>query len=170
MQEAKNIMAASEGSDQPQYHGIAKLIFAWNASQLTDAFGPIPLDEAFDPTNANPGYESQQQVYATVYQLIDEAIQEMQQSGTGQAPAATDLVYGGDMAKWVKLAYSLKARFEMRLAYAPGESATDHAQAALSDLANGLAGPEDAPEVEFAGGTGARQPWFVYQDQAPERA
>lgn len=167
MQEAKNIMAASEGSDQPQYHGIAKLIFAWNASQLTDAFGPIPLDEAFDPTNANPGYETQQQVYATVYQMIDEAIQEMQTTGAGAAPAGTDLVYGGDMAKWVKLAYSLKARFEMRLAYAPGESATDHAQAALTDLASGLQGPGDAPQVEYAGGSGARQPWYDYEDQEP---
>ncbi len=167
MQECVNIMKRSEKTGQPQYHGIAKFIFAWNAAELTDGFGPIPLDEAFNTQNPNPSYETQQQVYTTVYQLIDEAIQEMQQSGDGAAVSSTDILYGGDMTQWVKLAYSEKARLEMRLAYAPGESATDHAQAALSALASGMQSPADAPTMHFTGGSGSRQPWYQYQDQEP---
>jgi hypothetical protein len=166
MQEAVNIMNEAAETEQWAHHGIAKLIYAWNAALLTDAFGPIPLAEAFDTNNPNPAYQSQEEVYATVFQLIDEAIEEMQRQGAA-APTLGDLVWGGDMAMWVKLANSVKGRLHMRLVYAPGESATDHAQAALTALAAGIQNPAEAPTVEYAGGTGNRQPWYLYEDEEP---
>jgi len=166
MQEANNIMRVTEETEQWSYHGIAKLLFAWNASLLTDAFGPVPLSEAFDPTNREPAYDSQEAVYATVFTLIDEAIAEMQREDPNP-PRVADIVFGGDMGRWVKLANSVKARVHMRLVYAPGQSATEHAQAALSALAAGIQSPADAPTIEYAGGTGNRQPWYLFEDQEP---
>jgi Starch-binding associating with outer membrane len=163
MQEAVNIMRRSEETGQMGFHGIAKFMYAWNASLLTDAFGPIPLTEAFNTSNPNPAYEDQQQVYAQLFTLIDEAIAEMQQPG-GDPPGYTDIIYQGDMSSWVKLANTVKARLHMRLVYAPGESATEHAQAALSALAAGLAGPADAPTIAYDGGNDFEQPYYVYED------
>lgn len=163
MQEAKNIMAIAGETEQWEYHGIAKFIFAWNAAILTDAYGSIPFSEAFDTQNRTPGYDTQQQVYAAVFQLIDEAISEMQRSGI--APVGVgDVVYGGDMAAWVRLARTVQGRLHMRLVYAPGESATEHAQAALAALGQGIRSPSDAPTVEYVGGPGARQPWYRFTE------
>lgn len=164
MQEARNIMEAAE--DRPSMHGIAKLVFAWNAALLTDAFGPMPFSEAFDPSIRNPTYDTQPQVYAEVFRLIDEAIAEMQQ-GTG-APGTSDVVHQGDMARWVQLAYSVKAKHHLRIAYAPDESPQEHAQAALDALAQGIQSPADAPVIEYAGGQGNRQPWYLFEDQRPD--
>jgi hypothetical protein len=163
MREAVNIMNRSEATGQTGYHGIAKFMYAWNASLLTDAFGPIPLNDAFDTSNPNPAYNTQQEVYATVFTLIDEAIAEMQQPSE-DPPGYTDILYQGDMSQWVKLANTVKARLHMRVAYAPGESATEHAQAALTALAAGLAGPADAPTLEYAGGDDYEQPWYRFED------
>lgn len=163
MQEAVNIMRRTEETGQNGFHGIAKLIFAWNAALLSDAFGPVPLSDAFNTANPNPAYDTQQQVYEQVFTLIDEAIAEMQNPGPNP-PGYTDIVYGGDLGLWIKLANTLKARMHMRLVYAPGESATQHAQAALAALAQGLQGPADAPTVEYAGGDDYEQPFFQFGD------
>ena len=157
MQEAKNIMTRSEESEQWHYYGIAELIFAWNAALLTDAHGAIPLSEAFDIENRTPAYDTQQQVYQAVFGMVDDAIAKMQQGGP-QPPATNDVVYGGDMTKWVKLANSEKARLHMRLVYAPGESATEQRPAALDALGAGMQSPADAPTVGALGGTGPSSP------------
>jgi hypothetical protein len=172
MQEAVNIMRRTEETGQSAYHGIAKFMYAWTASLLTDAFGPIPLSEAFDTRNRNPKYDTQQEVYQTVFTLLDEAIAEMQDPGP-DPPGYTDIVYKGDMTRWVKLANTVKARLHMRLVYAPGEDATAHAQAALTALASGFASPADAPLIEYDGGEDYEQPWFRFDDQdygEPSRA
>ena len=166
MQEGMNIMAEAEQTEQWAYHGIAKFIFAWSAAVATDNFGPVPLSEAFDPTNSTPKYDTQEEVYATVFQLIDEAIEEMQRPG-GTPPGAGDILLGGDMAGWVRLANSVKGRLHMRLVYAPGNNSIERAQAALSALESGIQSPARAPTVEYAGGTGNRQPWYKFEDQEP---
>lgn len=160
MNECVNIMN-NAGAKDPQYYGIAEFMFAWTAAELTDAFGPIPFDDAFKTTDPTPKYDTQQHVYSEVYTMIDDAIKKMQQTDPNP-PSTGDVVYQGDMSAWVKLAYSEKARLEMRLVYAPGESKTGHAQAALTDLASGMQSASDAPTVHYAGGDGARSPWWHY--------
>jgi hypothetical protein len=161
MQEAKNIMIRSEETEQWEYYGIAEFIFAWNAALLVDAFGPIPFEEAFDIGNSNPAYDTEQHVYERVFEMIDDAIAKMQQQGPNP-PTTGDVVFGGNMSGWVRLANSVKGRLHMRLVYAPGEDRNQRAQAALSALAAGIQSPADAPTVQYAGGEGARQPWHMY--------
>jgi hypothetical protein len=161
MQEAKNIMARSEETEQWEYYGIAEFIFAWNAALLVDAFGPIPFEEAFDIANSNPKYDTEEHVYGRVFEMVDDAIAKMQQQGPNP-PTTGDVVFGGNMSAWVKLANSVKARMHMRLVYGPGEDRNQRAQAALTALAAGIQSPADAPTVEYAGGEGARQPWHNY--------
>jgi hypothetical protein len=163
MQECKNIMAVAEPDEEWAYHGIAKFMFAWTATILSDAFGPIPLSEAFDPANPNPKYDTQQEVYNSAFQMIDEAISEMQMPSA--SPGNADVLFGGDMDMWVKLANTVKGRLHMRLVYAPGENSNERAQSALTALGAGIASAAEAPTIEFAGGTGNRQPWYKFDDQ-----
>jgi hypothetical protein len=61
----------------------------------------------------------------------------------------------------------VKARHYLRLVNAPGHTASSEAQAALDALAAGIQSPADAPTVEYTGGEGARQPWYIFADQEP---
>lgn len=156
---------ASESGDWP-YHGIAKFIFAWTLSIVSDAWGPVPYKQAFDTRVYGPAYDSQQEVYAGVHQLIEEAIEEMQREG--RTPTSNDLLYGGNMDAWVRLARTVQARLHLRLTYAPGESATDRAQKALEALAEGFRSNADDADFEFPGGEGARSSFYEFENEGWE--
>lgn len=164
MNEANNIMGLAAPAERWQHHGIAKLIMAWNLALLTDAFGPAPFAEAFDPLNPNPAYQSQEELYPLVFQMVDEAIEEMQMADP-EPPAENDLLFEGDLNGWIRLAHSLKARLNLRVAYAPGENTQQRAQAALEALALGIRSPEEAPTISYEGGQGYRQPWYEFEDE-----
>ncbi len=163
MNEAKNIMRAAERQERWQHYGIAQLIMAWNMSLITDSFGPAPFSQAFDPSIRDPGYDSQEQIYARIFQMVDEAINNFR--GPDIIPPSTnDILFQGDMDAWVRLAYSLKARWHMRLAYAPGENTQQRAQAALDALAQGIQSPAQAPFLPYAGDdAGQRNPWVTFE-------
>lgn len=160
--EAKNIIRRSTEMGAPHYTGIAKLILAWKGSQLTDAWGPIPWSEAFNPLKRDPVYDEQKDVYASIHQMLTEAIADMSQPATPAmiAPGANDLLYGGAMSQWIKLARTLQARLHLRLVYAPGENPQQRAQAALDALAQGFTSTADDALINYPGGSGYRQPRY----------
>jgi hypothetical protein len=162
MNEAGNIMRRSARDERWKHHGIAKLIYAWNASLLTDAYGPIPFSEALDPTIRAPKYDRQEDIYPQLFTLIDEAIAEFGMPDV-RPPSTNDIVFQGDMDAWVRLANSVKGRLHMRLAYAPGENTQQRAQAALDALALGIRSPDQAPTVSYQGDTGYQQPWYAFE-------
>ena len=81
--------------------------------------GDVPYTEAYQGgANYKPKYDSQEQLYATINQLLDEGIVEMSKDLSqnkrpfySTSPSESgDILYKGDQTKWVRLAYSLKAR------------------------------------------------------------
>lgn len=100
--------------------GIAKVMEAYNGALLADLFGDIPysqaalIDENGSPLYRNPKIDKQEDVYASVLQTLDEAIEDLNMSD--RSPIGNyDLLYGGDAQKWIKFAYGLKARYTMHL-------------------------------------------------------
>lgn len=162
MNEARNVMRESAAQEQWAYHGIAKFIYAWSFSIVTDAWGPVPFTEAFDPGIRDPKYDDQQTVYAGVHRLLEEAIEEMQRPST-RPPMANDLLYRGDMAKWVRLARTVQAQLHLRLSNAPGEDRSDRAQKALAALQSGFQSNADDADFEYPGGNGRRPPWYSFR-------
>jgi hypothetical protein len=149
-----------DAENDPQYHGIAKFIFAWSFSIATDSWGPVPFADAFDPQIREPAYDEQKVVYEGVQKLIDEAVAEMAKT-EGKNPGIVDLLYRGDMAKWGKLAHTVQAQLHMRLTTAPGENKTDRAQKALTELAKGFASNADDADFAYPGGNNRRPPWYA---------
>jgi hypothetical protein len=83
-----------------------------------------------------PVPDPQEQVYATVQAKLDEAIALMAATNAAvTAPGDEDLVYGGDLATWTELAYTLKARFHLHTAERLGAAAY---QAAFDAASNGI--------------------------------
>ena len=88
-------------------------VMAWH--QLVSVFGNIPFNEALDPTNAAPAYDSQTDVYASIMDSLDTAIGNLGAGSTGFA-ADTDVFYSGNVGAWLKFANSLKMRLAIQLA------------------------------------------------------
>lgn len=113
-QECVNMMAETEANGDWAYHGIAKFILAWTMTTAVDMFGPVPFTEAFDPLNPDPAYDSEQSIYQQAQQYIEEAVEDMQRP-SNRVPGNNDLLFGGDMSRWVQLAHTVQARLHMRL-------------------------------------------------------
>lgn len=114
--EADEMYLLAEEANNQAVQGTALTLKAIALQTLTDAFGNIPASEANLATNGNynPKYDTQQEVYTQIFELLDEAIAKFK-SSEGAINSDQDLIYGGDVSKWVKFATSVKFRALMRV-------------------------------------------------------
>lgn len=112
-------------TSSPVYAGIAKITKAYLLSVTADAFGDIPLSESlqFDK-NFAPKYDPSAEVYTSLLALLDEGIGDLKKPSL-LVPGLDDLIYGGDLIKWERMANTLKLR--LYLHYFPKVSSTSNA-------------------------------------------
>jgi hypothetical protein len=102
------------------YAGVLKLHLAYRAGMLASFFGDIPFSEALQPSEfPQPALDEQADVYADVQQLLSQAIFDMQDA-SGASPGVNDFNFGGDYARWIAVAHTLKARFHLHWVEAEG--------------------------------------------------
>lgn len=94
----------------PKYAGIAKITKGFLFSVTTDTFGDIPFSEAllFDK-NFAPKYDASAAVYTGIIALLNDGISDLKKQSL-LTPGNDDLIYGGDLAKWERMANTLKLR------------------------------------------------------------
>jgi hypothetical protein len=82
--------------------------------RITDTYGDIPFSQALQAAQGitTPQYDKQQDIYPSMLTQLDTAIGTLDAAGT---KASGDLLYGGDVAQWKKLGYSLMVRIAMRM-------------------------------------------------------
>ncbi|NWJ49395.1 MAG: SusD/RagB family nutrient-binding outer membrane lipoprotein [Bacteroidetes bacterium] len=92
---------------------IAKIMKAYIFQNLVDLYGDVPYTEAFKGSaNLKPKYDKQQTIYEDLITQIDAGLAAIKAAPSDvYVPKATeDIMYSGDMTKWVKLANTLKLR------------------------------------------------------------
>ncbi len=101
----------AEEAGQLYHIGMGQVFSAYTMVTLVDLFGDIPMTEALQGQEGtfNPNVDPGAAVYAAAITLLDQAIANFQATGVASEPAV-DLFYGGDWAKWVKAANSLKLK------------------------------------------------------------
>lgn len=159
------LIRRAETNGNKHYQGIGQTMMAYSLAVTTDMWGNIPLTEAFQPIEfPKPKYDSQESVYAAIFKLLDDAMVNFNSTEAQLAvPGDDDLLFGGDIAKWKKLASSLKARYAIRLTYA--RDAVAQADMALSALAAGFEGNEDDADFLYYDKTGAENPWYQWMSK-----
>jgi hypothetical protein len=151
----------AETAGNSNYSGIAKILTALALGTVTDLWGDVPYSEAFAGIeDLTPSYDKQEDVYKSVQALLDNGIADINTS-TGKAPGSDDLFYGGDLDKWKKLAYTLKARYYMHLSKAPGYTAATQADLALAAIQNGFQSNDDDFKFGYPGTPGLENPVYV---------
>jgi hypothetical protein len=96
-------------------YGAAKVLEGIHMGNVAALWGDVPYSEAAQPEKTlTPKYDNQIDVYNAAIAALDEGIQVLQQN-TADLPQD---VYstGGKVTKWIKAAYSAKARYLMHLA------------------------------------------------------
>ncbi|MEQ6122319.1 SusD/RagB family nutrient-binding outer membrane lipoprotein [Reichenbachiella sp. MALMAid0571] len=108
-----------DSEDLVNKKAAARIMKAWVFARTTDWYGNIPYSESsLDITKAisTPKYDSQKDIYIDLFKELKEAVAEIDNSKASYGSA--DILYGGDMDKWVKLANSLRLRLALRIRYA----------------------------------------------------
>jgi len=93
-----------------QYVGIAEVLKVYLYSILVDVYAEVPYSEAI--INNYPHFDDGAEIYKSLFSILDEAIANLndEKALNGLTPVADDLIYGGDMKKWTKAAYTLKLK------------------------------------------------------------
>lgn len=84
--------------------------------RITDVYGPIPYSKIGEDGKLVAPYDSQEQVYKTMFAELDEAIATLTTHRTEDFTPNADMVYGGKAENWIKLANSIKLRMAIRIA------------------------------------------------------
>ncbi|MBK5209539.1 MAG: SusD/RagB family nutrient-binding outer membrane lipoprotein [Flavobacteriaceae bacterium] len=82
---------------------------------LVKTFGDIPYSEALDDNNLFPVYDDAQTIYNDLLRRLDEDIAGLSSMSSGFS-SSEDIIYQGNVSKWIAFANSLKLRMAMTLA------------------------------------------------------
>lgn len=134
---------------------ISDILVAINLGIATDTWDDIPYSEAADgPDNNFPAFDTQEAIYTEIFSLLDGAIAALSASDdSGFTLGSADLIYGGDTDKWLRAAYTLKARHQLRL-LGMGVTPSD----VLSTIANGFMSTDDDFQMFYD--TMNINPWY----------
>jgi hypothetical protein len=114
--QAKIAQAKADQEVNPNLKGAMQVIEAHCMGTVASLWGDAPYSELdISGNNLTPVYDSQASIYAQMQLLLDDAIVNLSSSVGSGIPVDKDLFYGGGSSSWIKLAYSLKARFYLHV-------------------------------------------------------
>ncbi len=136
--------------------GIAKVLQATNLGLATDQWGDVPASQATKgEDDFTPSYDPQESVYIQINLLLDEAIA-IFDAASGSSVGEEDLIYNGDLSKWKKAAYFLKARYAIHL------TEVDQGVAVSEALANAAKSfTSNADDYQLTYNTRNFNPWYA---------
>lgn len=132
-----------EGIDFTGTFAVKTILKVITAARVSDSHGPVVYSK-YETPNANgvTDFDSQQDAYNYFISDLSAAIADLQKvnASTGNIEDKStlkkaDLVYGGNLAQWAKLANSLKLRLAMRMSYADPVKSRQYAEEALASPA-----------------------------------
>lgn len=106
--------AATGGS--PHYAGVAKILKAYEYSQVVDVWGDVPYTEAQQlSSNTQPAYDDDATIYPKLITLLTEAITDLNAATSVLSPGSNSVFYSNanftvSKANWIKLANTLRLR------------------------------------------------------------
>lgn len=136
LMEIKNVKTVSTKNKFHYYNGIVKSLEAYTLLFVADFWDSAPYSDALQGLDQiQPKYDSQAELYESVFKLLNEAKNDLSETdGGSQQPFEDDIIYGGDVTKWLGFVYFMEARANLRLAK---KNPTKY-QDALNALNNGL--------------------------------
>lgn len=130
----KNLTDAQYRTAQDQgktnIHAALTIYRVYLMSIITDIYGDVPCKEAgmgFLQGTFNPRYDTQEEIYHSFFQDLTAAVEALDPA---KDAITGDVIYGGNILKWKKLANSLRLRFAMRISNVDPQKAQQEFEAA----------------------------------------
>jgi hypothetical protein len=153
----------TEGKYSPYNAGIGRVMLATSLGVMTDLFGDMPVREALrgNQNVLKPKFDTQQKIYDTLKVILDKAIVDLGKASAENLVAVKgDVIYAGDVAKWKRAAFSIKARNAIQLSRVNTTSAYNDA---LTAAASGFTSISDDMRVPWESAN--HNPIFQFMEQ-----
>ena len=125
-----NLQTAIDNSTIANQIAVSKILKAYYIWHMTDRWGDIPYSAALmGADNFTPVYDTQESIYTSLFALLKEAKDQIDMS----ASLNSDIMYDGDMDKWVKFSNTVRLLMALRLSEVSPQLAQQEFNAALSD-------------------------------------
>ncbi|MDO3627317.1 SusD/RagB family nutrient-binding outer membrane lipoprotein [Mucilaginibacter sp. BT774] len=127
--EMKNLVKGNDALSNLDNCGSILLVMM--LERVTDAYGDIPYSQALQAKSgiSQPVFDTQQAIYTSMLNTLETAIPKLD---AAKATPSADLFYGGNIAQWKKLGYSLMLRVAMRLTKVDPATAQKYAEMAYA--------------------------------------
>src|ERR1700754_1333501 len=112
-------------------HALAEVVWVLTFMKATDYWGPIPYFQAGVIAPSIP-YDAQDKIYADFFHRLDGAIAILQTHAGANAYGSYDLIYGGNVNKWLKFANTLRLRLALRVSKVEPDVARAEAEASVA--------------------------------------
>ncbi|MBN1387377.1 MAG: SusD/RagB family nutrient-binding outer membrane lipoprotein [Bacteroidales bacterium] len=114
------------GDGYDYYKAIGKIMKAYHFQLLVDAYGDVPYSEALGRSlEATPKYDDAETIYEDLIVQLTSAINMIKAADDDAqvlSPEGDDVMFGGDMDAWIKLANTVKLRILTRQSDMAGKS------------------------------------------------
>ena len=119
LEDYQAILNKSAGAPLYSYYtGVAKIMKSLEFGMLVDAYGDIPYTDALQGAdNLTPSYTDAPTIYKSITDDLDSAIAYINIGDNTPGViklASSDVIFGGDVAKWKQLANTIKLRLILR--------------------------------------------------------
>ncbi|EEI91957.1 hypothetical protein HMPREF0765_2417 [Sphingobacterium spiritivorum ATCC 33300] len=138
----RNVKVKSVTQD-PIPAAVADIIKVLSISRVSSIYGPIPYSKIGAEGALNAPYDSEEEVYTKMFAELDAAIAVLTLRRTENFTPKADIVFGGNVIKWIKLANSLKLRLAMRILSANPSLAKTKAEEAVQHEIGPMLSNED---------------------------
>lgn len=143
------IYRSSEEENRTNINAALRIYRVYLMSIITDIYGDVPYSEAglgYLEEKYNPRYDTQEEIYNNFFVELKDAGAAL---AAGGDKITGDVIYNGDVAKWKKLANSLRLRFAMRISKVAPEKARQEFEEALAADGGVFAGNEDDALIKY---------------------
>lgn len=129
MPQLQSIFAGSDSASAE--HAMAEVWWVYTFHRVTDYWGPIPYFSAGLPGASVP-YDPQDKIYDNFFKRLTEAVAILKTHAGENHYGSYDLIYGGDVDRWIKFANSLRLRLAIRISKVDPARAQAEAEAAVA--------------------------------------
>lgn len=143
------IYRSSEEENRTNINAALRIYRVYLMSIITDIYGDVPYSEAglgYLEEKYNPRYDTQEEIYNNFFVELKDAGAAL---AAGGDKITGDVIYNGDVAKWKKLANSLRLRFAMRISKVAPKKARQEFEDALAADGGVFAGNEDDALIKY---------------------
>lgn len=132
--------AAPAGSAE---RALADIVWVLGFHRVTDYWGPIPYFKAGEAGKTVP-YDPQDKIYDDFFKRLTAAVNVLKTKTSETPYGSFDLIYAGDVNKWIKFANSLRLRLALRISKVDPARAKTEAEAAYASGVMTASPAEDA--------------------------